>query len=282
MPFLTVKELQPRIDELYEHGLPRGDSTGWGGLDAYYRVVPGQWTLVTGIPGHGKSEWLDALMVSLAKNSKWRFAIFSPENEPLELHCAKIMEKIVGKPFSVGPTERISREEKDRAIAWMNARFGFVRSDAQDIISILNEASQWVQALEHSFKNGIVIDPWNELEHYRPSNLSEAEYISQTLRGVRRFVRDWNVHLWLVAHPKLMQKEKNGDYPVPTPYDISGGAQWRNKGDNIIAIWRDLEERLQTVEVYVQKVRFKHVGRIGMVQLRYDRVTGRYYDMTVK
>ena len=32
------------------------------------------------------------------------------------------------------------------------------------------------------------------------------------------------------------------------------------------------------VQVWVQKVRFKHIGRVGGVELHYDRVTGRYSD----
>jgi twinkle protein len=56
----------------------------------------GQFTVVTGWPGSGKSEWLDALLVNLTK-SGWKFAIFSPENQPTELHIAKLLEKIAGK-----------------------------------------------------------------------------------------------------------------------------------------------------------------------------------------
>jgi hypothetical protein len=35
----------------------------------------------------------------------------------------------------------------------------------------------------------------------------------------------------------------------------------------------------QNVDIHVQKVRFKHVGRPGVVTLRYDRVTGRYHEL---
>src|SRR5690349_14029646 len=80
--------------ELHEAGgLPRGSSTGWRAVDALYTVPLGQWTLVTGTPGSGKSEWLDALMVNLAKQGDWHFAIFSPENWPLKLHVSKLIEK---------------------------------------------------------------------------------------------------------------------------------------------------------------------------------------------
>jgi twinkle protein len=66
---------------------------------------------------------------------------------------------------------------------------------------------------------------------------------------------------------------------VPTPYDVAGSAHWRNKADNCIAIWRDTAKDTRTVEVHVQKVRKKSVGKVGMATLVYDRVTGQYHDV---
>ncbi len=67
-------------------------------------------------------------------------------------------------------------------------------------------------------------------------------------------------------------------YPVPTPYDIAGSAHWRNKSDCAITVWRDLSSHVDEVEVHVQKIRFREVGRIGMCRLKYDRVSGRFID----
>lgn len=53
----------------------RGVSTGWPGLDEYYRVVPGELTIVTGVPNSGKSEWIDALLYNIAHEHGWCFAM---------------------------------------------------------------------------------------------------------------------------------------------------------------------------------------------------------------
>jgi len=45
-----------------------------------------------GGPGTGKSEFLDFIMIELAKNHKWRFGICSMENPP-DLHFIKLSEK---------------------------------------------------------------------------------------------------------------------------------------------------------------------------------------------
>ena len=126
---------------------------------------------------------------------------------------------------------------------------------------------------------GLVIDPWNELDHSRSSNQSETEYISDALTKIRRFARTYGVHVWLVAHPTKMQKGSDGKYPVPNPYDVSGSAHWRNKADNCLTVWRDLSApHNREVQVHVQKIRFKEIGQIGLAKLTYDPTTGRYSD----
>jgi twinkle protein len=167
-------------------------------------------------------------------------------------------------------------------MAWLQRRFAFVKPDRPTLDGILDEASEWAGALIglRDMPLGAIIDPWNEVEHWRTGNLTEAEYLSACLSKVRQFSRDINGHVWIVAHPRLLQKDSSGKYPVPTPYDVSGGAHWRNKADACIAIHRDIEANNQAVQVHVQKVRFKHVGRVGVVELRYDKITGRYHDLT--
>jgi twinkle protein len=271
------EEIRAQVMELWESGgLPRGHSTGWPSVDRLYTVGLGQWTLLTGHPGSGKSEWLDAMMVNLAKSDEWRFIIYSPENWPLALHHAKIIEKYIGKPFNPGPNERVSKDEVDEAEEWMKGKFVFARPSRPDIITILDESTEgmWVER-----KFGVVVDPWNQLEHHRTPGMTETEYISQTLTTVIDWVRKSNVHLWLVAHPAKMQKDKqSGKLPIPTPNDVSGSAHWWAKADNCITVWRDQVEGSQDVDIHVQKVRFKHIGRIGLATLKYDRVTGRYHE----
>ena len=56
---------------------------------------------------------------------------------------------------------------------------------------------------------GVVIDPWYEFDHARPTSQSETEYISASLTKIHLFARENVVHVWLVAHPAKLRKEKN-------------------------------------------------------------------------
>ena len=271
-------QIREKVIALWKSGgLPKGDTTGWPSLDSLYTVGMSQWTLVTGTPNSGKSEFVDALMVNLARRGNWKFWIYSPENQPLELHHAKIIEKYIGKPFNPGPNQRVDEDDLDAAEAWMDGKFIFCKPDRPDILSILDESGELATRYSQG-KMGIVIDPWNFLEHHRPPHLSETEYVSQTLSHVIDRVRAYKIHLWLIAHPAKMQKDRDGKYPVPTPRDVSGSAHFWNKADNCLTVHRDQAEGSQEVDIHIQKVRWKHIGRIGVTTLRYDRLTGRYNE----
>lgn len=284
---LTPAALRSEVEALWDRGLPRGDKTGWRSVDEFYSVVPGQLTVITGWPSSGKSEWLDALLINLFFQG-WYTAIFSAENRPVSLHLAKMLEKLSGKPFGPGPTERLTREEAgDLTENELNTKFVFLDSQAGQGLSVeevLESAEQWLTIARKTvskerMKRALVIDPWNELEHWRPVNLSETEYVSKTLSSVRNWARSNNVHVFLVAHPRNMRRNDGGKLPVPTPDMISGSQHWWNKADCAITVHREQGENpSDEVEIHIQKVRFKHVGKQGLVVLRYDRVTGRYQE----
>jgi twinkle protein len=263
---------------LYERGRERGLRTGFPELDQYMTIAPGQLSLVTGIPNHGKSEFIDVLTVNLAMSQEgserpWVTAVCSFENAP-EDHEIKLAEKYVGAPFWEGSRPRMSEAELQRALAWIEQHYVFIRTEVDTPPTI-----DWIieKARAAVFRYGatrLVIDPYNEIEHRRPVQLTETEYVSQLLAKLKRFAANHGVHLWIVAHPVKMQPDKNGKMPVPTLYDVSGSANWTNKPDIGLVVHRDFESN--RAEIHVQKVRDKWIGQPGQITLNYDRTTGRY------
>ena len=264
-------DVRAELIALYNGKLDPGVSTGFEYLKWHLKL--GQLTIVTGMPGSGKSEFLDQVLVNVAKSEGWAFAYYSPENWPIERHVAKLIEKWSGKPFRVwrpGAT-RITEGELDATLKIINQRFIFLGPDSPTLANVLELARKEI------YRRGIkvlVIDPWNELEADR-GGLSETEYIGKCLSELRHFARRHAVHVFVVAHPAKMQKEE-GRYPTPTPYDISGSAHWFNKADNCLAVQRDKADEYAPVEVHVQKVRFREVGELGVCKIEYDSATSTY------
>ena len=271
----TASDVYDSVMGLYDDGLRPGVSTGWDLLDRHYTVRECEMTVITGIPGSGKSTWLDALTVNLNQKHGWKIAYCSPENWPIARHVTSIAEKIIKKPFgkSGHHTERASKDEVKKAMKRIDKNFFFaqLKDEQMNIESILNVMQTVIS--DHGVK-GIVLDPWNELEHRRPTEKTETEFVSESLGQIRRFARFFNVHVWIVAHPTKLKSEGK-KYPVPKLYDIAGSAAFYNKADNGITVHRP--NRFEPkVDIYVQKIRFKEVGRLGRVRLDFAIDTGTY------
>jgi len=260
---------------IYEKGFERGVSTGFIDIDPLYTVKPGEMTVVTGIPGSGKSNFVDAIMIGISQLYGWTFGVFSPENWPAERHLQTLLEKLVNRPFAKDGlfTRRMSREDVQKNLVVLDQHFKFIvpKDELLSVDTILEKTR--VLIFRYGIQ-GLVIDPWNELEHLY-GKLTETQYISEQLTKIRRFARMNGIHIWIVAHPRNLTKDIDGNYKLPTMYEISGGANWRNKADNGICVHRPDYQNDET-ENFVQKIRFKEVGKIGMATLRYCRDTGSY------
>lgn len=269
------------IEMLYDTGARRGLSTGIDSLDDLYTVKPCEFTVVTGIPSHGKSNFMDAVAIGMVKKHGWKFLFFSPENWPIERHMQSLIEKYNRRPFDKDSYAGLRMDKKMvmNTVEQLKNNIFFLYPDKGSfpVDSILEKARAAV--LRHGV-NGIVIDPWNELEH-QMENLSEAQYLSRELSKIRQFARRNGVHVWIVAHPKNLVANKQGEYDPPTMYMISGGAHWRNKADNGICIFRPCFEVDETI-IIVQKVRFRETGEPGQVTVRYSRADGNYHSIIIQ
>jgi len=266
----TLSDIESRMDVLYQTGLKQGATIGHYNFDEYCSFETKTLGIVTGIPNHGKSEWLDEMVYRLNLRYGWKWAYFSPENEPLELHMAKLIEKFVGKKFS---KDTMQIAEYTYAKQHINANFFFIcPNDDYKPETILAAAKALVR--RYGIK-GVVIDPYNYLEAQMEHNQNETQYISELLGKFKTFAKINDVVVIIVAHPAKMQKNKQTlKYDPPTLYDISGSAHFYNKADFGITVHRDFDNDL--TEVYVQKVRFRHLGKKGVAKFKYNLTNGRY------
>lgn len=262
-------------DDLYEYGLQRGAGIGHEEIDKHVTYDKGQFTIVTGIPSHGKSTYLDYVITRLMFIHDWRIAFFSPENQPLKIHLANIAEKIIGKRFS--GNNKMTPHEKDAALEYINNKIFFIKPKEDFCLENILTVSKGL-LLRYGI-NAIIIDPWNRLDHqYEGEN--ETKYVSRQLDKILSFSQQNNIHSFLVAHPTKIQKDRETKmYEVPTLYNISGSSHFYNKCDIGMTVYRDFNE--EKIKLYVQKVRFKHIGEQGMIEMLYNKINGRFTPVGV-
>lgn len=274
---LTMDDLYLTVADYYQNGFPKADAAGIGDFDELLTFGGGQLTTITGSPGSGKSEFIDYISSRLCRNHGWKFAIASFEN-PAPFHVAKLMEKHIGLAFGFrkDPAHRMSRAEFDEAIGFLDHHYLFFNILQADVsvMGIINKIRELV--LRYGIK-GVVVDPWNYIEHKVPHGQTETQYISEALSLFKECALKNDIHIFIVAHPRKLQKDPKGQYPVATMYDISGSAHFFNKTDNGISVHRDHEK--QVVTVYVQKVRFSWQGAIGFTCYHFDTFTRQYIQI---
>ena len=263
---VKVSDIANAIKEIRVDGFKGGAKIGLNSIDNLYTVCADQISVVTGVPGSGKSELIDYFMVSLAQKEDWKFAIFSAEN-PIEIHVGKLLEKYSGRPIFEGDS-KIPEDELETASEWLGEHFFFLDSSSSHTIDSILARTEVLVANKQI--NGLLIDPFN----YTDVTL-ETDAISAMLTKLHSFAKKFHIHIWIVAHPQKMYRGEGGKIPVPTGGDISGSAAWWAKADFGITVSRDNDG--ETI-MNVWKCRFKWLGETGSAALGYDRTCGRYSD----
>lgn len=268
----TVSDFEQSLDAIFEHGLQKGVTIGHENFDRLCSFETKRLCIVTGIPGSGKSEFIDEIAERLNMRYGWKFAYFSPENAPLAYHASKLIEKFTGKKFN---RESLNYGEYRLVKEHLEDNFFFISpSDNFRVDTILEKAKFLVR--RRGIK-ALVIDPYNRLESQQ-GNRNETQYISELLDKLTNFAQINDILVVLMAHPTKQPKNKDGVIEAPTLYDVSGSANFYNKADFGIVVHRNRLEN--TVEVHVQKVKFRHLGECGTCRFKYNINNGRYtpYD----
>jgi twinkle protein len=258
----------------YDNGYPKGCQLNIEGISEYLHLSDGQITIVTGAPGSGKSEFLDYIMTNTAMDNDWRWAVCSFENSPSSLHVTKLAEKIGRKSFDYRKDhlQRLTRDEIEYILPFIGSRFYFINPNDTDT-SIDGLMAKTAELVRLKGVKGLLLDPWNYIEHKIPSNQTETQYISEALTKIKMTAMKLGIHIFIVAHPAKLQKVGEV-YEVPTLYSISGSAHFYNKADNGLTVYMNKKDNL--VEIHVQKVRFSWNGKVGCIRYKYDTYTRQY------
>ena len=267
----TATDLHSDLLALFENGFGPGAETGWEEMDKICTYERGRLIILTGVPGAGKSEWLDELVLRLCLRHQWKIAFFSPENTPIVYHIRKLVEKLTGHRFQkgCGISEGLLMRSEE-----------FLTDNVSHISLKGNATPERVLAKAHELvvrRGGriLVIDPLNRLDHTPQPGQTETQYLSNFLNMITEFAVQHNCLVVLVAHPRKMNRNPvTNTTPRVEMYDINGSADFFNKADYGIVVERD--KGVGVTRVYVDKVKFKHLGMGGMVTFAYDPVSGRY------
>ena len=265
----TKEEIKDAMLSLYYDDKPSGFGVGLSNLDELVIWETGRLSIITGIPNHGKSEFVDFLSVQFNKLYGWKTLFFSPENYPIKKHLNKIGKKIVNKKID---KDNLNEIEIMKIFDFINENFFFLNKDNVNNIDDILACTK--ELINKEDIRVLVIDAFYNLEHMKPNNILATDYIDIILNTLQTFAQKNDILIQLIAHPRKIQMS-NGIYNVPNFYEISGSANFPNRADYSLTVYRDMIENI--TQIHVQKVRFD--GCQGVAYLKYDHVSGNFFDV---
>ena len=247
--------------------LPQGGSlgqaafgAGWWELDRILKFYAGQFVVVTGKAGAGKSTVMLNILAKLAIERGLHLFLYVPENE----------RNLFAK---------LRKLWKDEArFEYFCQSQCFVQTAHSNDYDEPPHTIEWVldQAVIAVRKDGVellYIDPWNEIERARPKDMLLTDYVGYCIGLMKQFCRALNTTVVIVAHPTKAVNENGGR--IATLADIEGSMNWWNKADNGLIIVR--EPGQNSGRIISAKVReAPEAGDLGTCHFTIDPSTGAF------
>jgi twinkle protein len=157
---------------------------------------------------------------------------------------------------------RVIHQAAEQIVAadeWIDRRFAFIVPSEDDDVTLEWTLERCATAAIRYGSRIVVIDPWNEMDHVRPPDMSLTEYTGFAIKQFRKFARKYRVHLIVCAHPVKQRKTEEGVFAPPTLYDISDSAHWYNKADVGIVV-----HRVDAVRTMIRVAKSRYHDDIGV------------------
>ena len=242
----------------------------------------GRFIPFTGLPGSGKSTFVDNIVVRLCCQYDWRAAVFSPEKWPMARHYSEYISLITGKSAFESSLRKPSYE---RAKRYLEDRIIHIESGNRNTIwNILRRARYLVR---NKGVKQVVIDPFNYILLEGHKGEIESTIISQVVQQCVNFAHDEHVLVMLVAHPKKLSND--GTQKKLTLADIYGSMAFYNQADIGVVLysdeitWTDRNRSMHSMRatwVDVQKMRWKELGQLGKRPIVLCTKNNRFYGCT--
>jgi hypothetical protein len=255
-----------------QNGFDKVLGVGVPELDYIFKPKRGEITLLTGIGNYGKTAWQKSQLLSRIIMYGEKIATFSPEDTPAEEYFHDYVEMLLGCECTPFNPNRPANDIYEAAYDFISKHIFYISAE------MLSPTPQYIKEkfLELIVQEKVdfcCIDPFNQMTNdYKGFGGRTDKYLETLLADFSRFAKKNDVYFWVIAHPKLMERDRGGNYKCPDVFDINDGAMWNNKMDNITVYHRPFAQTdpsSPVAEFHAKKIKKKSVGRKGFIMIEY-------------
>ena len=224
----TPKDYVGDVKSYFNEDLTSGLALPFNTTHSDFRVRSGEVSLVTGYSGHGKSAWLNYVMLHLLQQQKSMIASFEMlPKQTLGRMCQQTGEAMPNDEY----VESFINKLEKRLYMYDTEGETTTAKKVQEVVYYCAE------------KLGVklmVID-----------SLMKCGIPSEDYAGQKKFVddlcvsaRDLGIHIFLVAHSRKTASEDDGS----SKFDVSGSSDITNLVDNVLSVHRNKKREREMAE----------------------------------
>jgi twinkle protein len=251
---LKIKKPTQYFEDVKKHfheDLTGGISLPFINTENEFKVRMGETTVVTGYSGHGKSAWLNQVMLHLMKHEKTMIASFemlpkatlgrmcqqTGEAMPNDDYILDFLKQLESNLYLYDPEGSTSTKKVLEVIYYCAEKLGVK-----------------IMVIDSLMKCGVNEDDLNRQKKF----LDDLAVAS----------RDLDIHLFVVAH----SRKTNSDYEHATKLDVAGSANITNLVDNVISVHRNKqrEEAVREDDV-TNEIMFAPKCTVHLVKQRHGK-----------
>jgi hypothetical protein len=279
---IYIKQIEASMNEGFETGKAKGTTTYFRSFDKHWTWRKKNLNFIGGIGNIGKTTFFNNLAVLKAMKEDWKFAIFSPEQDPPDDFYNDLIHTYIGKSTEPYHANQMTKKEYEIGKEFISEHFYYIFPEtASPTPEYINYCFEF--AIKKHKIDCVMVDPFNQLDNDWKKYGRDDLYISEFLSKNKRFAQTNDIIYFITGHPKGNLEKLGGNYVAPTVYEYAGGAMWNNKCDDILCYHRPfaITEPGNTECIFIsQKIKKRKLTGIpGAVKMNFDIYTNRFFEL---
>lgn len=235
-------------------------------------ICKGQLSFWTGWANRGKTTVMKQIMVDLAVQRQWKFAVAMLEDD-----IGRTLVPDMQVLYCQVQKDRLQDDDKRRANDFIRSQFKFIIPKPDEDPTVPWFLEQAEACVRRHGADMIVLDPWTDLD-LQIGREGQVETEKKLISAFNRFARRFNVHVAIIAHPRKSDVI-GGTKKMPSGYDISGSAHFMNKCYLGVSV-QSSEDVDGLTEIWLWKSKFHDImGKPGKFFMRFDPALKRFGEI---
>lgn len=231
----AVQFAQQLKDRLDGKSAAAGRPLPWN-LGDHFKIRDYEVTVVSGYSGHGKTAWLDDLLVNLC--AKGETACIASLEVPIPSTMETLFRQCSGRRNYFERDGRIVPNLFENAVAWLNERIFFYnhvgRARVDDMLKTFRYCFRRYGAKLFVVDSLMCCDVGED----------DKDGQKAVMQKFCDFVMANGCHLFLVAHSKKPSEKRREDKDPPGKHDVNGSAHITDLAHNVVVIYRTVKKEM--------------------------------------